>query len=85
MQENQYKPKKYGKNYFNKTPPPPPHNPMIGSVQGDTLCNVRDGLCLIRELAEVPDFSPTERTMMGFHLLMTTMINALSFEIENRK
>ncbi len=85
MLEEQDKPKKYGNKYFSNPTPPPPHNPMIGSMQGDTLCNVRDGLCLIRELAEVPDFSPTERTMMGFHFLMTTMINALSFEIENRK
>ncbi len=84
MLAEQDKPKKYGKKYFRNTIPPP-HNPMIGDMQDDTLCNVRDGLCLMKELSEIPDFEPTKRTMMGFHFLMTTMINALSFEIENRK
>ena len=86
MEKKKDKPKKYGEKYFFKnSSPPPPHNPMIGSMQDDTLCNVRDGLCLIRELAEVPDFSPTKHTMTGFHFLMTTMINALNFEIEHRR
>ena len=74
----------YPKEFFAETPPPN-HNPLIGALQKDTLCNARDALCAIRELTEISDFSLTEYSSTGIYFLMTCIVNALSFEINNRK
>ena len=84
MPEEQDKPKKYTKRYFQR-PFPPNHNPLIATAPMDTFTNVRDALCTLRELTEVPDFNLTERSVIGMHFLMTCIIKAVDFEIENRK
>ncbi len=84
MLKEQNTPKKYTRKYFRKTFPPN-HNPLIGTLQMDTFANVRDALYTLRELTEVQDFGPTEKSMTGLHFLMTCIIKAVDFEIENRK
>ena len=84
MLKEQSKPKKYSKKYFIK-PFPPNHNPLIGSMQADTFANVRDALCTLRELTEVREFGLTEGSVTGLHFLMTCIIKAVDFEIDNRE
>ena len=83
MHKPQNTPRKYGKNYFINDFPPN-HNALIGPTRDDTLSNVRASLSVLRNLAEVPDFSITEYTPTGFHFLTTCMIDALSFELNHR-
>jgi len=84
MLKGQDEHKKYRKKYFIKSFPPN-HNPLIGMLKDDTLCNIRNGLCTLRELTEAPDFAMTENAIDGYHLLMTCMVDAINFELYNRK
>lgn len=84
MPESNTTPKKYTKKYFQRHFPPN-HNPLIGTLQMDTFANVRDALCTLRELTEVNDFGLTEGSTTGLHFLMTCIIKAVDFEINNRK
>jgi len=77
--------KRYSKNYFQK-PFPPNHNPLIGTMQVDTLCNVRDAIYTIQDLSTLPegiDLSPKSST--GMYFIMNCILNALQFEIQHRK
>ena len=78
------KPKKYSTKYFLKTLPST-HNPLIGMLRDDTLCNVRNALCALREITETPDFGMTEHAIDGYHLLMTGIVDAINFELYKRK
>ena len=84
MSEGQDNTQNHSENYL-QDDLPANHNPLIGTLHRDTLCNVRDALCTLRELSEVRDLSATEHTMTGFHFLMTCIINALNFELEQRE
>ena len=54
-------------------------------MKDDTLCNVRDGLCTMRELSEAPDFAMTKNAIEGYHMFMTCLVDAINFELYNRK
>ncbi len=54
-------------------------------MQADTFSNVRNALFTLRELTEVQDFGMTESSVTGLHFLMTCIIKAVDFEIDNRK
>lgn len=77
--------KRYGRRYF-QNPFPPNHNPLIGTLQVDTLVNARDALYALQELTEHPEeVALTTNTTVGLHFLMTCVIDALQFEIKHRK
>ena len=63
---------------------PPTHNPLIASLPLDTLSNVRDTLCTLRELTETGEFSLNENSTTGLYFVQTCIIKALEFEIEYR-
>ena len=76
-------PKKYPEEYFVNASPPN-HNPIIGMLKDDTLCNVRNALCALKELADTPDFAMTKNAGSGYHLLMTCLVDAVCFDIYSR-
>ncbi|MBX2807878.1 MAG: hypothetical protein KTR20_04525 [Cellvibrionaceae bacterium] len=85
MSENQHaESQQYAKKYFRK-PFPPNHNPIIGSMRIDTLCNAHNALCLLRQITEPKDYQTEKDVEKGLFFLMTCIINALYFEINNRK
>lgn len=84
MLEQNDSPKKYTQKYFDR-PFPPNHNPLIASLPKDTLANVRDALCTLKELTEAPDFGLSEGSATGLHFLMLCIIKAVDFEVNNRK
>ena len=63
---------------------PPTHNPLIAHQSMDTLSNVRDTLCVLRELTEANEFSLNDNSTAGLHFLMTCIIRAVEFEVEHR-
>jgi len=77
-------PKKYNKKYFDK-PFPPNHNPIIGTHCLDTINNVHNALCFIRESHEAPDNESEEESRTGLFFLLTCLIQWLRFEMENRE
>lgn len=76
--------KKYGSRYFEK-PFPPNHNPIIGPHYLDTITNVHNALCFIRESHEAPDYESEEDAQTGLFFLLTCLIQSLRFEMENRR
>ena len=66
-------------------PFPATHNPLIGTLQIDTLTNANDALCALKTLTDVQDFSMNEDVRTGLHLLMTCVIRAVEFEIKGRQ
>lgn len=77
--------KQYSKKFFRKTFPPN-HNPLIGTLQGDTLQNVHDAIALLQELTINSDdgLMPSDSVNMGYYLLMNSVLSALRFELYNR-
>ena len=57
-------------NGLQNTPSSATHNPLISTLQIDTLTNVHDALCALKTLTDVQDFSMNEDTRTGLHLLM---------------
>jgi hypothetical protein len=78
--------KKYSKKFFSKTLPAN-HNPLIGSLHGDTLHNIHDAIALLQELSLHSDdgLMPSPSANMGYYFLMSCILNALRFELYNRK
>lgn len=64
--------------------PPPNQNPLIGSIHGDTLINVRDCLDLLSDLGFYEDTMMTDGAITGYYRLMSCVRNALVFEISHR-
>lgn len=80
----QHQHRKYPKQYFVNTFPPN-HNPIIGMLQEDTMCNVRNTLCTLQELTETEEFGSGEHVIDGYHMLLNCLISAMNFELYNRK
>lgn len=77
-------PKKYSKEFFEE-PFPANHNALIGSMQSDTLNNVRDALYAIRDVVGTyNDFTPSTRSTSGVIYLMTCTLDAIEFELNHR-
>lgn len=78
--------KQYPKHYFRK-PFPPNHNPLIGTLQGDTLHNVHDAIALLQELTVNSDegLMASESINAGYYFLTECILYALRFEIYHRK
>ena len=72
-------------NGLQNTPSSATHNPLISTLQIDTLTNVHDALCALKTLTDVQDFSMNEDVRTGLHLLMTCIIRALEFEVKERR
>lgn len=81
-----YQTKQYSKKFFRKTFPPN-HNPLIGTLPGDTLHNVHDAIALLQELIVNSDegLMPSQSVNMGYYFLMNCVLSALRFELYNRK
>ena len=64
MTDNNLNPETYSKEYFAQEFPPN-HNPLIGSMREDTLCNVRDALHALNELNETQELRSFESAQVG--------------------
>ena len=67
---------------------PPNHNPLIGTLQIDTIHNVHDAIALLQEITVCPrddGFMFSEWSNTGYYYLMDCILRALRFEIYNRK
>lgn len=84
MSKQKNKSKKYSEKYF-LNDLPPTHNPLIGMMYEDTLCNVRNSLCALKEITESPDFAASKQAINGYHILTSCMVEALNFELYFRK
>ncbi len=79
--------KQYSKKFF-KTPFPPHHNPLIGSLQKDTLHNVHDAIATLQELTiscEQDQLVLSEYATGGLFYLLECVGYALRFELYHRK
>ena len=78
--------KQYSKKFFRKSFPPN-HNPLIGTLHGDTLHNVHDAIALLQELSINSDggLMPSESINTGYYFLMDCILCALHFELYHRK
>ena len=77
--------KQYSEKYFQK-PFPPNHNPLIGAMRYDTLCNVRDAIYTIQDLTNPPEgINLSTKSSTGMYFILNCVIGALQFEIWHRK
>jgi hypothetical protein len=78
--------KKFKRKYFLK-PFPANHNPLIGTLHGDTLLNVHDAIALLQELSVNSDdgLMPSESVSTGYYFFMDCILRALRFELYNRE
>lgn len=75
----------YSKKYFQK-PFPPNHNPLIGTMPVDTLCNIRDVIATIQDLTNLSEESNlSTSSATGVHLIFSCVFDALQFEIQHRQ
>ncbi len=83
MSDQENEPTKYSQEYFDR-PFPPNHNPIIGYNHLDTISNVHNALCFIRETYEAPDYESEKDIDTGLFFILTCLIHGLRFEMENR-
>ena len=83
MSNQATEPTQYSPEYFAKSLPPN-HNPIIGDSHLDTISNVHNALCFIRETYVVPAHESDTDTDTGLFFILTCLIHGLRFELENR-
>ena len=60
-------------------------NPLIGRLQGDTICNVHDAIVFLSTMCKNEEILLVDGASMGHFYLSLCMSKALKFEMECRK
>lgn len=65
-------------------PAHPMINPVIGGLANDTLANIHDTLCLLKELIDVRELELTAQASSGLQVVMGCLIKAIDYETQHR-